>query len=543
MAPRGPRSVLCVVVVITGAYPTGDGCAPPAISPAMCAMSATSSAPDLGGDGGEGREVDGPRDRGAAAEDDLGPFLEGQVADLVQVDPAGVVTHPVLDGVEPLAGRGDRPAVGEVAAHGQRHAHDRVARLGEGQVDGEVGGRARVRLHVGVVHAEQRLGPVPGDRLDRVDELLALVVAAAGVALGVLVGQHAARRLEHGHRDVVLRRDQPGLLVLPAGLVLDELGDLRVIALDGRDGRDVHDRTSSHAGYTLRRTQVTRAGTKVRSVPSSGAPQDRRESRHGHSNHPGLRPRDRRRARDRVRARAPRHRPGRHHHGGGQRRPGQDHGERAGGVRVHRRGRDPGDGGLRRAAAAPGARRAAGARRVGARRRGLAGGGGQPGARARHRLHHRDGPGRARPDHAGRDRAADQHRAGGQARAAAGGLGAGVRDHGRVGGPRQRHAGCRVQHLGRPGGRGGRYSGPAGPWSCSGWTSPCGPEPPRRCCSGCATWDRSAPSCCCPPWTSTGRPASRRDRRCTTCARWPGWRSPACSGWSRRGYRWRRPGS
>ncbi len=44
IAPRGPRSVLCVVVVITGAWPTGDGCAPPAIRPAMCAMSATSTA-------------------------------------------------------------------------------------------------------------------------------------------------------------------------------------------------------------------------------------------------------------------------------------------------------------------------------------------------------------------------------------------------------------------------------------------------------------------------------------------------------------------
>ena len=45
IAPRGPRSVLCVVVVITPACPAGDGWAPPAISPAMCAMSATSTAP------------------------------------------------------------------------------------------------------------------------------------------------------------------------------------------------------------------------------------------------------------------------------------------------------------------------------------------------------------------------------------------------------------------------------------------------------------------------------------------------------------------
>ena len=45
MAPRGPRSVLWVVVVMTAAYPTGEGCAPPATSPAMCAMSATRIAP------------------------------------------------------------------------------------------------------------------------------------------------------------------------------------------------------------------------------------------------------------------------------------------------------------------------------------------------------------------------------------------------------------------------------------------------------------------------------------------------------------------
>ena len=45
IAPRGPRSVLWVVVVTTSACPTGDGCAPPAIRPAMCAMSATRMAP------------------------------------------------------------------------------------------------------------------------------------------------------------------------------------------------------------------------------------------------------------------------------------------------------------------------------------------------------------------------------------------------------------------------------------------------------------------------------------------------------------------
>ena len=93
-----------------------------------------------------------------------------------------------------------------------------------------------------------------------------------------------------------------------------------------------------------------------------------------------------------------------------------------------------------------------------------------PCRRARHRLHHRHRARRSRRDHAGRDRPADQHRAGRAAGAAAGGLGARIRDHGRVGGPGQRHARRRVQHLGRPGGRRGGVPGQAGRSPCSGST-------------------------------------------------------------------------
>ena len=45
MPPRGPRSVLCVVVVTISAYGTGFGWSPTATSPAMCAMSTTIAAP------------------------------------------------------------------------------------------------------------------------------------------------------------------------------------------------------------------------------------------------------------------------------------------------------------------------------------------------------------------------------------------------------------------------------------------------------------------------------------------------------------------
>ena len=45
IAPRGPRKVLCVVVVITSANGTGEGWTPAAINPAMCAASAAKTAP------------------------------------------------------------------------------------------------------------------------------------------------------------------------------------------------------------------------------------------------------------------------------------------------------------------------------------------------------------------------------------------------------------------------------------------------------------------------------------------------------------------
>ena len=43
--PRGPRSVLCVVVVTMSAWPNGVGWSPAATRPAMWAMSTMSRAP------------------------------------------------------------------------------------------------------------------------------------------------------------------------------------------------------------------------------------------------------------------------------------------------------------------------------------------------------------------------------------------------------------------------------------------------------------------------------------------------------------------
>ena len=64
--------------------------------------------------------------------------------------------------------------------------------------------------------AEQLLRALDRQRLGDVDELAAAVVALARIALGILVGDHRALRLEHRAADDVLRRDQLDLVLLAA---------------------------------------------------------------------------------------------------------------------------------------------------------------------------------------------------------------------------------------------------------------------------------------------------------------------------------------
>ncbi len=139
-----------------------------------------------------------------------------------------VAPHAVLDGVEPFARQRRLGAVGEVAAGVERHAQDRVARLGQRQHHRAVGLGAAVRLDVGEAAAEQLLRPLDRQRLDRVGRRAALIVAPARIALRIFVGEHRALRLEHRPRDDILRRDQLDLVLLPVELGGDRLGDVRI---------------------------------------------------------------------------------------------------------------------------------------------------------------------------------------------------------------------------------------------------------------------------------------------------------------------------
>ena len=109
--------------------------------------------------------------------------------------------------------------MGQVAALVELHAQDPIAGADRAEVGRHVGLGPRVGLDVDVLGAgEQRQGALLGEPLGDVDELAAAVVALARQALGVLVGEPAALRLEDRREDVVLAGDELDLVVLATAL-------------------------------------------------------------------------------------------------------------------------------------------------------------------------------------------------------------------------------------------------------------------------------------------------------------------------------------
>ena len=118
--------------------------------------------------------------------------------------------------------------MGEVAAVREIEAEDGVARLQNGRVGRRVGLRAGVGLHVDVLAAKDLFGAVAGQVLDHVSVLATAIVAAAGVALGVFVGEDRAGRLEHRLGDEIFAGDHLQPLVLAEGFVVKGSGYFRV---------------------------------------------------------------------------------------------------------------------------------------------------------------------------------------------------------------------------------------------------------------------------------------------------------------------------
>ena len=95
-----------------------------------------------------------------------------------------------------------------MAAVRQIQAHDGVAGLQHRGVRRLIRLRAGVRLHVGVLGAEQLLGAIARQVLHDVGEFAAAVIALARIAFGVLVREHAAGGFQNRFGGEVLAGDQ-----------------------------------------------------------------------------------------------------------------------------------------------------------------------------------------------------------------------------------------------------------------------------------------------------------------------------------------------
>ena len=123
----------------------------------------------------------------------------------------------------------DRRAVGEMAAGGQVEAHERVARLQQREEHRLVGSGARMGLDIGEARSRTDvLARSMASVFDHIDIFAAAVIALAGIAFGIFVGQDRALRLQHRPADDVLRGDQFDLFLLALEFVGDGVRHLRV---------------------------------------------------------------------------------------------------------------------------------------------------------------------------------------------------------------------------------------------------------------------------------------------------------------------------
>jgi len=166
---------------------------------------------------------------GAGTGDDhFGLMFFGEAFDFVVVDAFVFFADAVGDELVHAAGKIERVAVGQMAAVGEIHAEDDVVFLQRGHIDGDVGGSAGVGLHVGVFGAEEFFGAVDGELFDFVGVFAAAVVAFAGIAFGVLVGEDRAHGFEDGFRDEVFTGDEFEAGGFALRFFAEEFGDLRV---------------------------------------------------------------------------------------------------------------------------------------------------------------------------------------------------------------------------------------------------------------------------------------------------------------------------
>ena len=196
---------------------------------------------DFIGDFPECGEVDQPRVGRCPTDDHLRPVLTCEIANLVVVDEFGVLANTVGHHVEPLAGEVHRRAMGEMSAVRQAHRENGVSRRRKCPVGGDVRAGTAVRLQVCVFSSEECLGTLDTDLFGRIDLRAPAVITTTWIPLGVLVAERASQGREHRGRGEVLACDQLKSGAEPLEFTEDDLGDLRILRLEGTEIRPPED--------------------------------------------------------------------------------------------------------------------------------------------------------------------------------------------------------------------------------------------------------------------------------------------------------------
>ena len=144
---------------------------------------------DFVSDGAQPREVDDARIRAGARQNQFRLVVDGQLFNRVVVQRFRFGIDAVADEIIRRAGEIHLEAMGQMAAVGEAHRQNRVARLQQRHVGRHVRLAAGMRLHVRGLRPEQLAGAVDGRLLDFIHMDAAAVVALARIAFRIFIGK------------------------------------------------------------------------------------------------------------------------------------------------------------------------------------------------------------------------------------------------------------------------------------------------------------------------------------------------------------------
>ena len=133
------------------------------------------------------REIDDARIRGRAGGDHRRPHFLGLFLQRVVIDLLGLFVHAVLRDLIKLAGKIRGMAVREMAAVGEIHRENLVARFNIGEINRHVRLRTAVRLDVDVLAAEKQFRAIDRELLDGIDVFAAAIPAFPGITFRVFI--------------------------------------------------------------------------------------------------------------------------------------------------------------------------------------------------------------------------------------------------------------------------------------------------------------------------------------------------------------------